>query len=585
MVSAQACRYYQSPGGCRQGASCKFAHTSGSDASSSVQAAPLRLGGNNIAQSDNNPKVPSGTCRYFWTRGNCARGAACTFVHQTPESSAPVAASRVFVPSGICRSYWTTGICRRSAGCKFQHRANPDGPPPATIKPKTLQDHFEEAGLGSLSALDSDKFSAGVGSDATPTQASARLSRFLQDDYRFHSAYQVYSFLEVICSANTQNSEWKPEDGQEHLSNLAGGNGVLRLGNAIRFPHDQNSKDDQTSWSFQRGYLPLLTYLSSEWVIKSTNHTNVNTLYGLIHANFDAFSATIIESMNKLMKARTFQEPGRQPFSGAQVFRVLFTTLFEYLTRFKDAAKNPAACDLVQQVAGWFDEWLRGVESPATFQDEITTFEDDVRAFLVKNLTRTKGRVLGIIEWSQHPPSQRRNRFKPPNNALGHPLSSARVANRDGNASPSHIHVPPAVASLNHHIQSPNDRNSPTPPPDPQRDSQRDFDDIPRSYVSPSPAQPSGSSHGFHPPPAGGRKLLSEWLPRCDQGERGESNDNFAGLLPGFTAEKIYRLSDLKDWSEENFLAMEFPTTPGGPTFRMARGTAIRLRQYVAADL
>jgi hypothetical protein len=79
--------------------------------------------------------------------------------------------------------------------------------------------------------------------------------------------------------------------------------------------------------------------------------------------------------------------------------------------------------------------------------------------------------------------------------------------------------------------------------------------------------------------------LLSNWLPLCDQGERGESNDNFSGLVAGFTAEKIYRLSDLRGKTEEDFLAMSFPSAKGRPPFHMPQGTAIRLKQYVATDL
>lgn len=55
----------------------------------------------------------------------------------------------------------------------------------------------------------------------------------------------------------------------------------------------------------------------------------ISMLYGLIHTNFQAFSATIIDSMPKLMNARNFQEQGKQPLSGMHVFKVLFTTLFE----------------------------------------------------------------------------------------------------------------------------------------------------------------------------------------------------------------------------------------------------------------
>jgi hypothetical protein len=38
------------------------------------------------------------------------------------------------------------------------------------------------------------------------------------------------------------------------------------------------------------------------------------------------------------------------------------------------------------------------VEPPSTFQDEVTTYPENVRAFLVKNLNHTKNQVLGIIE-------------------------------------------------------------------------------------------------------------------------------------------------------------------------------------------
>lgn len=73
-----------------------------------------------------------------------------------------------------------------------------------------------------------------------------------------------------------------------------------------------------------------------------------------------------------------------------------------YVTRFKDATRiNPAVCDLVEQATKWFEEWLRAIEPPATFQDEITTCEEDVRAFLVKNLTRTKDQVVSIIDRSR----------------------------------------------------------------------------------------------------------------------------------------------------------------------------------------
>ncbi|CAE6460674.1 unnamed protein product [Rhizoctonia solani] len=399
MLSKPICRFHQSPGGCRQGTNCKFAHTGTSGASTNASES----GGNssNPTQPPLDPNVPAGICRFFWSRGSCNRGSSCTYVHQRPDSQGNPPTPSVQVPYGVCRAYWTSGLCGRGAACKFQHRANPAVTPPEEKSPNSLQSHFKAAGLGHFAALDIDKFCAGTGKGASPSETRTFLRRFLQDNFRFQTATQVYSFLEIICNANTQNTEWRLEDGQEHLHLLAkpDGNGVLRIGDAIRFPQEESNINGRTTWSFQRGYLPLLTYLSSEWVIKSTLHHDINMLYGLIHTNFEPFHKTIQESMTKLMQARSFQESGRPPLSGSHVFKVLFTTLSEYLIRFKDAPRtNPAVSELVQQAAGWFDDWSSSVATPSGFQDEITSYSDEVRTFLIKNLNSGKRQILSLIE-------------------------------------------------------------------------------------------------------------------------------------------------------------------------------------------
>ncbi|KAG9092169.1 hypothetical protein FS749_015948 [Ceratobasidium sp. UAMH 11750] len=121
-----------------------------------------------------------------------------------------------------------------------------------------------------------------------------------------------------------ENSSWTAEDGYDHMHKLTKGNGILRLGDAIRFPEGNSGV-----WSFQRGYVPLLTYFSSEWVIKSTMHNDVNMLYGLVHTNFEVSSNTIETHMERLMNARSFKEPGRKSLSGMHIFKILFTVLFE----------------------------------------------------------------------------------------------------------------------------------------------------------------------------------------------------------------------------------------------------------------
>ncbi|KEP50889.1 NFX1-type zinc finger protein [Rhizoctonia solani 123E] len=398
MVSKPICRFHQSPGGCRQGTNCKFAHTGTPGASTNASGSGSN---SNPTQPPLDPNVPAGICRFFWSRGSCNRGSSCTYVHQRPDSQGNPPAPPVQVPYGVCRAYWTSGLCGRGAACKFQHRDNPAATPPEEKSPNSLQLHFKAAGLGHFAALDIDKFCAGTGKGASPSETKSFLRRFLQDNFRFQTATQVYTFLEMICNANTQNTEWRLEDGQEHLHLLAkpDGNGILRIGDAIRFPQEESNLNGGTTWSFQRGYLPLLTYLSSEWVIKSTLHHDINILYGLIHTNFEPFHKTIQESMTKLMQARSFQESGRPPLSGSHIFKVLFTTISEYLIRFKDAPRtNPAVNELVQRVVGWFDDWSSSVATPSGFQDEITSYSDEVRTFLIKNLSSGKKHVLSLIE-------------------------------------------------------------------------------------------------------------------------------------------------------------------------------------------
>ena len=83
------------------------------------------------------------------------------------------------------------------------------------------------------------------------------------------------------------------------------------------------------------------------------------------------------------------------------------------------------------------------------------------------------------------------------------------------------------------------------PPPPPQLYGY--YHGYPGPYgYQPPPVPP----YGVHPlPQVTGRTLLSEWLPLCDQGEQGRNQDNFTGLITGFSAVKIYRLSNLQNKS------------------------------------
>ncbi|CAE6511820.1 unnamed protein product, partial [Rhizoctonia solani] len=105
--------------------------------------------------------------------------------------------------------------------------------------------------------------------------------------------------------------------------------------------------------------------------------------------------------MRKLMAAHTFRD-GLRAFSGKQIFKVLFVTLFEYLTRFKEApTTHPGVRDFAQQVVVWFDEWVAALGSNPSFQDECMTYDEDKRNFIIENLRRDKDRILRIIQRGQ----------------------------------------------------------------------------------------------------------------------------------------------------------------------------------------
>ncbi|KAF8730672.1 P-loop containing nucleoside triphosphate hydrolase protein, partial [Rhizoctonia solani] len=260
---------------------------------------------------------------------------------------------------------------------------------PSTPTQQTFRDASsrpEDSTASNFPGLSNDSFSV-AGTNHSPGQTHNLLRQYVDDSFRFSTVAQVYRFVSLLCNASTRNSSWTLEEGQPQ------GNGILRLGDAIRFPAENNGP-----WSFQRGYIPILTYLSSDWVTKSRINTEVNALYGLVHNEFPIIRNTIETHMQRLMAARSFND-GPQPLSGKQVFKVIFVTLFEYLTRIKEATiKNPDIRDLAEQMGRWFDEWVTALRFGSSFSDECNTYDEDKRQLVINNIRADKERVLRIVQ-------------------------------------------------------------------------------------------------------------------------------------------------------------------------------------------
>ncbi|KEP47695.1 NFX1-type zinc finger protein [Rhizoctonia solani 123E] len=282
--------------------------------------------------------------------------------------------------------FFMRGSCKYGTTCRNSHTlTQPAGNVAGNI----------QSPAPNFPGLSNDDFSK-VELNQTPGKTFHSLKPYVEDSFRFKTPDQVYRFLSNVCSANSQNPSWTAKDGQLHLHQLVEGNGIQRLADAIRFPKNINR-----AWSFQRGYIPIFTYLISDWVVKSTMNSDVNALYGLVHHNFQVIRDTVETNMRRLMAARSFRD-GSQAVSGKQVFKVLFGTLFEYLTRFKDApVTNPGVREFTEQIATWFDEWLVALDSSPRFQDECTTYATDKREFIIENLRRDKERILRIIHRGQ----------------------------------------------------------------------------------------------------------------------------------------------------------------------------------------
>ncbi|KAG9099012.1 hypothetical protein FRC07_010567 [Ceratobasidium sp. 392] len=178
-------------------------------------------------------------------------------------------------------------------------------------------------------------------------------------------------------------------------------------------------------------------------------------------------------------------------------------------------------------------------------------------------------------------PSRGRGREAGPSNHHTHP-------NTAGRHSPDH--PPPPTYPNPHHYPFSSPAQHGLPP----------YSGFP--YAMPSFAPPFGLSFPYptaYPPfyspmsmPSGpyaatpgvsNSPWLADWLPSLDAGERGRHGDNFGALLPGFTAARIFCVSQLRNHTEEDLQRMTFYTKTGSE-YHITPPTAARLLEFVQAD-
>ncbi|TRM69481.1 hypothetical protein BD626DRAFT_12882 [Schizophyllum amplum] len=308
-------------------------------------------------------------------------------------------------PSGVCRNFWNTGACTYGSQCHFQHTVTIATESDAIAAragtdPALTNDDLSKLGVGGIDVL--------YGTDGTwlsPSQTNQALRRFMYDDYRFSNTSFIYAFVKCLTNVNAHNTLWNVEDRQMFIVDIARvpGNGVLRIGDIVRWPQvtiQSSFANRQLALSFQRGYMPLLRFLASDTVIKSTLHTGVNALYSTLLDNFDAFSTTIDSCMEAFMDARSFRDrygpADVKPPQGHQVFATLTIILFECLSRFKTApVEHPTLLPLVRKLERWMETWSSRVSAvPPTFEDDFAKKDAPARNHV---LTHIRGKLERLV--------------------------------------------------------------------------------------------------------------------------------------------------------------------------------------------
>ncbi|KAJ7188061.1 hypothetical protein C8R46DRAFT_1053533 [Mycena filopes] len=355
-------------------------------------------------------------CHFFNTPGGCRRGDQCTFSHQPPSAPSPATRQGPLpdAPVGICKFYWSTGNCRREFQCRLRHTLDPSLSPSSSSStpgwrsspptPNPLAPFLTEAGLAKLNTYGTDVFFPPPAKPMSPNEIHNHLKKFLRDDFRFFKTFDVYSFLVALASIDTSGPHWAPEDGPLLLTSLATGNGLLRIGDVFSWPHVSTRAGSSPSvLSFQRAYIVLLKFYSSDFVVKSTLNHLVNGLYmRILDGHFDNWCQNLDACMQDIMEARSFIDPSYPASSsaalGGQVISSLAVVFYEILTRFKNAsATYPSLVPIVRNLKTWTETWIEGV-AMSSFDDPFKDSNSVTRHQITNHLRAKVDRLIAIVD-------------------------------------------------------------------------------------------------------------------------------------------------------------------------------------------
>ncbi|KAH8922476.1 P-loop containing nucleoside triphosphate hydrolase protein [Atractiella rhizophila] len=239
----------------------------------------------------------------------------------------------------------------------------------------------------------------------SPFAAWKKVKKALEEKTSFCSVHEAEMFAYDLMIAGRENDElnWRLEDVQKVLLDLSKlpGNGIELLKQLLKFnivtTEGGNRVTHQTELSFQRGFMPLVTYLTSDAVTKTLHHKSANILYTLVDQSIDDLVARLPVCLRALVEKKSvtssvnYNRIGFKPESFVQIFVPIIQLFQEHLSRWKNARlEHPiVASELLPSMDESIEAWAKDMLSPCpTFRDTISVKSLEERTHAVSSVRR-----------------------------------------------------------------------------------------------------------------------------------------------------------------------------------------------------
>ncbi|EKM48156.1 uncharacterized protein PHACADRAFT_203172 [Phanerochaete carnosa HHB-10118-sp] len=211
----------------------------------------------------------------------------------------------------------------------------------------------------------------------------------------------MQAFANVIANVHSRNKTWSPDDAQSFVQMLVKENGLARLGDILAFKAvKSDSGRDASCLSFQTGYLPILEFLTSDLVLKSTIHKNINKLYGVVSNTCSKICDKITTCVGTMIAAKSWADPKTpsRTARGVVLFRTLTTLLLQLFARYKESRDQDQIVRLVNSLVAWFTTWSMDISSmTSTFQDSIASQNPRTKRLVIGQLREELDRLAEIV--------------------------------------------------------------------------------------------------------------------------------------------------------------------------------------------